>query len=94
MPESTDTTASTRSTTREGGTVEVKIGVQNAARELVVETDESADAVEKLVADALSADSALLSLTDQKGRRVVVPSAKIAYVEIGPRTMGQVGFRG
>jgi hypothetical protein len=73
--------------------VEVKIGVQNAARELIVETDETADAVEKLVADALSAET-LLSLTDQKGRRVVVPAAKIAYVEIGPRTIGQVGFRG
>lgn len=73
--------------------MEVKIGVQNAARELVVETDETADNVEKLVGDALSAET-LLSLTDHKGRRVVVPAAKIAYVEIGPRTIGQVGFRG
>ena len=32
--------------------MEVKIGVQHAARELVVETDESAETVEKLVADA------------------------------------------
>ena len=36
--------------------MEVKIGVQYASRELVVETDESAEAVEKLVADALTGD--------------------------------------
>ena len=34
--------------------VEVKIGVQHAARELVVETDESAENVEKLVAEAVA----------------------------------------
>jgi len=73
--------------------VEVKIGVQQAARELVVETDEAAETVEKLVAEALGGGD-LLSLTDHKGRKVIVPSAKIAYVEIGPRTIGKVGFQG
>jgi len=72
--------------------VEVKIGVQNAARELVVETDESTEAVEKLVADAISGEG-VFSLTDSKGRRVIVPAAKLAYVEIGHGTVGQVGFR-
>ena len=48
--------------------MEVKIGVQHAQRELVVETDETIENVEKLVADAVSSDG-LLTLTDQKGRR-------------------------
>ena len=35
----------------------------------------------------------LLSLTDTKGRRIVVPADKLAYVEIGSPSVGQVGFR-
>lgn len=72
--------------------MEVKIGVQNAARELVVETDQEADQVEKLVAEAVSGEG-VLTLTDTKGRKVIVPAAKLAYVEIGHGTLGQVGFR-
>lgn len=74
------------------GTVEVKIGIQHAQRELVVDTTESAETIEKQVADAL-AGGGLLTLTDQKGRRVVVPVEKLAYVEVGPSTIGHVGFR-
>jgi Protein of unknown function (DUF3107) len=74
-------------------TVEVKIGVQQAQRELVVEVNETAEAVEKLVADALASESGMLALTDTKGRRVVVPGAKVAYVEIGTGVSGTVGFR-
>jgi hypothetical protein len=74
-------------------TVEVKIGVQQAQRELVVDVDESADAVEKLVADALASEGGVLALTDTKGRRVVVPGAKVAYVEIGTGVAGAFGFR-
>ena len=72
--------------------MEVKIGIQHAPRELVVDTAEAADAVEKLVADAVGSEG-VLTLTDSKGRRVVVPAAKIAYVEIGGGVAGQVGFR-
>ncbi|CAI9411043.1 DUF3107 domain-containing protein [Nocardioides sp. T2.26MG-1] len=72
--------------------MEVKIGVQNAARELIVETEQAADEVEKLVAEAVSGEG-VLTLTDAKGRKVIVPAAKLAYVEIGHGTLGQVGFR-
>ena len=75
--------------------MEVKIGVQNANRELVLDSSESADAVAEAVATALGAtgEGATLSLSDTKGRRVIVPVAKLAYVEIGPSTSGTVGFR-
>jgi len=73
--------------------VEVKIGIQQAAREIVVDTAEDADAVEKKVGDALASESGLISLTDTKGRKILVPAAKVAYVEIGGGVVGQVGFR-
>jgi hypothetical protein len=72
--------------------MEVKIGVTHANRELVVDTELDADAVEKLVSKAI-ADSSVLSLTDAKGRRIVVPAEKVAYIEISTSTVGQVGFR-
>ena len=73
--------------------MEVKIGIQQAAREIVVDTAEDAEAVEKKVADALASDGGLISLTDTKGRKILVPAAKVAYVEIGGGVVGQVGFR-
>jgi hypothetical protein len=72
--------------------VEVKIGVQYAQRELVVETDETAETVEKLIGDAI-AGGGVFSLTDSKGRRIFVPAEKIAYIELGTGTVGHVGFR-
>jgi hypothetical protein len=72
--------------------VEVKIGVQNASRELVVDSSESADDVSKAVSAALS-EGGVLSLADAKGRRVLVPVEKLAYVEIGTSSGGAVGFR-
>jgi hypothetical protein len=71
--------------------VEVKIGVQHAARDLVIETDDSAESVEKLVAEAIASEG-MLALTDSRGRKVLVPASRLAYVEIGVHT-GQVGFR-
>lgn len=71
--------------------MEVKIGVQNANRELVIDTDQSGDDVEKAITHAM--EHGVLSLTDSKGRRVVVPADKLAYVEIGSPAAGQVGFR-
>ncbi|MFL6022439.1 MAG: DUF3107 domain-containing protein [Marmoricola sp.] len=72
--------------------MEVKIGVQNANRELTIDTDLDAGGVEEQVRQAL-ADGGALALTDSKGRRVIVPVATLAYVEISTSTVGQVGFR-
>ncbi len=73
--------------------MEVKIGVQHANRELVVETNLSSDEIEKTVSEALKTETGLLSLTDSKGRRVIVPADRLAYIELGTPTAGQVGFR-
>ncbi len=73
--------------------MEVKIGVENVNRELTLDTNQEGDEVEAAVGKALSEGEAVLTLTDSRGRRVIVPTAKIAYVEIGSPTIGQVGFR-
>jgi hypothetical protein len=72
--------------------MEVKIGVQNANRELTVETSASAEDVSKRVSEAVANDG-VLSLTDDKGRTLLVPAGRLAYVEIGGGVSGQVGFR-
>ncbi len=72
--------------------MEVKIGVQYAARELVLESAQSPDEVAKAVSDALKADLGVLSLVDEKGRRVLVPADKLAYVEIAESEQRRVGF--
>lgn len=72
--------------------MEVKIGVQYANRELTVDTSLDAAAVEEQLRTAL-AEGGVLSLTDSKGRRIVVPVEKLAYIEISTSTVGQVGFR-
>ena len=71
--------------------MEVKIGVQHTARDLVIETDESAESIEKLVGEAIASEG-MLTLTDNRGRKGLVPADRLAYVEIGVHT-GQVGFR-
>ncbi|NUR09560.1 MAG: DUF3107 domain-containing protein [Nocardioidaceae bacterium] len=73
--------------------MEVKIGVQHANRELVIESGESADKVEKAVTTALSDADGVLVLSDSRGRKVMVPVSKLAYVELGGGAVGQVGFR-
>lgn len=72
--------------------MEVKIGITDSPRELVIATGQTPDEVEGLVRSALADGSGVVSLTDEKGRKFLVQSAKIAYVEIGKATPGKVGF--
>ncbi|CAM5421400.1 DUF3107 domain-containing protein [Streptomyces atroolivaceus] len=72
--------------------MEVKIGVQHTPREIVLESGLSAEEVESAVGEALNGKAQLLSLTDDKGRKVLVPADRIAYVEIGEPSVRRVGF--
>ncbi|GAA1385620.1 MULTISPECIES: DUF3107 domain-containing protein [Catellatospora] len=72
--------------------MEVKIGVQFAPRELVVDSTQTPAEVEQMVADALASKAQLLTLVDEKGRRVIVPLDKLAYVEIAEASTRSVGF--
>lgn len=71
--------------------MEITIGVQNQTREIVVETDQTAAEVTAAVTKALEGGS-VLELTDHRGRRVLVPTAAIGYVEIGSEEQRKVGF--
>ena len=74
--------------------MDVRIGIVQTAKELEVELPEDADR-DRLLADietALAGD-AVLWLTDRRGRRVGVPVARVAYVEVGaPTPDRRVGF--
>lgn len=72
--------------------MEVKIGITHVTRELVIDTDLDPAQVEEAVRKAL-ADGAALSLSDARGRRVLVPAERLGYVDITTGTAGQVGFR-
>ena len=72
--------------------MEVKIGVQFAPRELVLESAQTPAEVEAAVAEALSGRNGTLTLVDDKGRRVIVPVDKLAYVEIAESEGRRVGF--
>ena len=71
--------------------MEVKIGIQNIGREIVLESSQDADALAKLVGDAI-AKGTELRLTDEKGRQIIVPSNVLGYVEIGAEEVRRVGF--
>ena len=73
--------------------MEVKIGIHSVPRELVVETDTSAEEVERLLSAALEkGEHAVFALSVAKGGRVLVPADKIAYVEFGAPEARRVGF--
>nr|BFE45181.1 DUF3107 domain-containing protein [Pseudarthrobacter oxydans] len=71
--------------------VEIKIGVQNIGREIVLESNEDADSVAKIVEAAITKGSEL-RLKDDKGRLIIVPGNALGYVEIGAEEARRVGF--
>ncbi len=74
--------------------MDIRIGIVQSMKELDVELPEDAerDQVIAQVEEVLDTDK-VLWLTDRKGRRVGVPAARIAYVEVGsPKSERVVGF--
>jgi hypothetical protein len=71
--------------------VEVKIGVRDVAREVVLESELTPEAVAEAVEAAVTGGR-LLRLTDDKGRLVIIPGALIGYVELGAPETRRVGF--
>jgi Protein of unknown function (DUF3107) len=75
-----------------GGSMQVRIGVQYVPKELVVETDQSADEVQQALANALNEGHSLFVIQDERGGRIVVPADRLAYLEIEESESRQVGF--
>lgn len=71
--------------------MDIELGIQNVARPVNFSTDESADNVSQAIAQAV-ADNATIDLTDDKGRRVIVPAEALGYAIIGSETKHAVGF--
>lgn len=72
--------------------MEIRIGIANTARELSFESDETAEAVKKTVTDALASGAGHVSFVDAKGNSYIVPTAGIAFVEVGTDQSRRVGF--
>ncbi len=72
--------------------MEVKVGVKGAPRELTIESSLTPDELAVAVREALTADGGILVLVDEKGKQLIVPADKLAYVEIGESNERRVGF--
>ncbi|OJX62271.1 MAG: ATP-binding protein [Micrococcales bacterium 73-13] len=72
--------------------MEVRIGIVNVAREIGLESSQTAAEIEQLLADALASGAPYVRIADEKGKRFLVPTAGIAYVEIGAEESRRVGF--
>lgn len=71
--------------------MDVRIGMQNVAREVALETEQSAEDVKTAVESAIK-EGSLLSLTDVKGNQILVAGGNIAFVELGAAKARPVGF--
>lgn len=78
--------------------MDIRIGVTQAPREITLEVEDDSKKRESLKRDveaALKGESGVLWITDKKGREVAIPTAKIAYVEIGSADADRrIGFGG
>jgi hypothetical protein len=72
--------------------MEVRIGVKGGPRELVIESAQTPEEIQETVDKALSSDAPTIVLLDEKGKRVVVATDKLAYVEIAEAESRRVGF--
>jgi hypothetical protein len=72
--------------------VQVRIGVQSVAKEIVVDTTVSADEIEQSLMEALQTENGVFVLIDERGGRVVIPAAHVGYLELSEDESRQVGF--
>ncbi|MEV4666824.1 DUF3107 domain-containing protein [Microbacterium sp. LWO12-1.2] len=72
--------------------MEIRIGIINTGRELSFDTGSSADEIRSQVAAALEQSTPHLSFSDVKGNSYIVPTANLAYIELGTEELRRVGF--
>lgn len=73
--------------------MDVKIGFVDSPRELAIQAA-AAEGLEQQVSDALEQGTGVLKLQDQRGRKYLVRTSTIAYVEFGEAQPRAVGFAG
>jgi hypothetical protein len=72
--------------------VQVRIGIQSVAKELIIDTALSADEIERSLTEALQSENGMFVLLDERGGRVLIPAAHVGYLEISEDESRQVGF--
>lgn len=72
--------------------MEVRIGIRENGRDLGFESSSSAKELTDQISSAISSGAALVTLLDDKGKTILVPTSAIAYVEIGLDQGRRVGF--
>jgi len=72
--------------------MEVRVGVKGALRELSIDSTQTAEEIEKAVEEALKSGSVTFTLSDDKGKKLVIPADKLAYIEIAEAEGRRVGF--
>lgn len=71
--------------------MDIELGIRNVARTVTFSTDQSADEVNAVIAEAIAAKTPI-NLTDDKGRHIVVPADALGYAIVGSETKHAVGF--
>jgi hypothetical protein len=72
--------------------VDIRIGIINNPRELILQSSQSLDEIESAITAALANENGSLRLEDEKGHIFVVASRTLAFVEIGQEKSRKVGF--
>ena len=62
--------------------MELRIGVVHTPKELNLELDGTADEIVGSIDKALADGTPILWVTDTKGRRIGIPTTRLAYVEV------------
>ena len=73
--------------------MDIKFGFADTARELVISAaGDQAELTQKI--NSALADNSTLELEDDKGRKYLVRTDRVVYVEVGPAKKQSVGFAG
>ena len=72
--------------------VDVRIGIIQAPRELAFETHSTAEEVLSELKTAQGTEGQFAVFTDIKGSQILVNPSAIAYLEVGEKASGRVGF--
>jgi len=72
--------------------MDIRIGIRDSGREISFESAQTAAEVEAAVAAVLEGGNNFLKLSDSKGRRFIIPTEALGYVEIGEEETRRVGF--
>ncbi|HEX7397044.1 MAG TPA: DUF3107 domain-containing protein [Propionibacteriaceae bacterium] len=71
--------------------MEIKVGITHVNREVAVESESTPEEIQAALTEAI-ASGGFLTLVDDKGRKVLIPAAGIAYVDLGAEHVRAVGF--